>query len=186
VSADAAPTRAERCDAHDQEGNDCRPDDVELFLDRERPVVLERRRGLVSGEIVGRLPEVEVREEERGPDTVANRIARPDEVEQEGGSDVGHREGECGRRQDPPRTPGVEPHERDASVPLRFREQDPRDQEAREDEEHVDADVAAAEERDARVRKHDEQNGDSSQTLNVVSVRHDSPLRAWGIPLTPI
>jgi hypothetical protein len=45
-------------------------------------------------------------------------------------------------------------------------------QEAGEDEEDVDADVAARQERHARVPESHEQNRNSPQTLDVVSVRH--------------
>src|SRR5205823_5021250 len=61
--------------------------------------------------------------------------------------------------------------ERHAAAPLRLREQEPGDQEPGEDEEDVDADVAAAEKRDAGVAEDDEQHRNRPETLDVVSVR---------------
>jgi hypothetical protein len=47
--------------------------------------------------------------------------------------------------------------------------QEARDHEAADDEEHVDADVAAFESRHARVREYHQDDGDGAQPLNVRS-----------------
>jgi hypothetical protein len=92
-----------------------------------------------------------------------------------GRGEVGDEQRQRGRGEDPPRAADVEAAERDAPAPLRLREQEPGDQVPGEDEEDVDADEAAAEERDARMAQDDEQNRDRSETLDVVSVRRARP-----------
>ena len=85
------------------------------------------------------------------------------------GDDIRDDEGQRGRGQDPERTTRVELRERDAPVLGRLAEQQSRDQEAREDEEDVDAHVAAPEERHTGMVEHDEQDGDRTQALEVAA-----------------
>ena len=59
--------------------------------------------------------------------------------------------------------------------PLGLSKQQPGDQVAREDEEDVDADVAALQVRNPGVREDDKQDGHSPQPLKVVSMRHRPP-----------
>jgi len=138
--------------------------------------VEERRRRLPMREVVAALlRKVDVGAEGGGPDAVREHLPCADEVEQVGRGEVGDEQRQRGRGKDPPRAADVEAAERDAPAPLGLREQEPGDQVPGEDEEDVDADEAAAEERDARVAQDDEQNRDRSETLDVVSVRRARP-----------
>ena len=87
-------------------------------------------------------------------------VARPNEVEQVVGGDVGRHERQHRCRQDPARAPDVEVAEAHPPVAARLRDQEPGDQEAGEDEEDVYADVTAPEERKPRVAEHHEQYRD--------------------------
>src|SRR5439155_7314525 len=99
-----------------------------------------------------------------------------DEVEQVMSGDVRDDERQRGSRKNAPGTSQVEVRKRDRSPVGELRQEDARDQEAGEDEEDVDADVAARQERHARVPESHKQNRNSSQTLDVVSVRHPPAL----------
>ena len=148
------------------------PDEVELLLDRERPVVQQRRRRLALGEVVEpACGEVEVRREPSGVEAVVDGLARSHEVHEEVRGDVGRHQRQHRGRQDPPRAANVEPEQRDRPGLARLGEQQARDQEAREDEEDVDADVPAGHRADARVGEDDEQHGDGAKPLNVLAVR---------------
>ena len=70
-------------------------------------------------------------------------------------------------RQQAPGAAGVEAAQRDAAGAVDLAEQEPGDQEAGDDEEDVDADVAAGEEGDARVAEQDGDDRDGSQPLDV-------------------
>jgi hypothetical protein len=100
---------------------------------------LDRGRGV---EIAGLLPEVEVREAEQRVDQrsrEALEIRRREEKEREdeaGGERRQH------RRQETPRPAQVEAGEAESALPATSSDQ-PGDEEAGDDEEHVDADEAA-------------------------------------------
>jgi hypothetical protein len=79
--------------------------------------------------------------------------------------------------EDAPGATHVKARKRDLSPVSELRQQDARDQEAREDKEDVDSDVTARQEGHTGVPESDKQNRNSSQTLDVVSVRQPaSPL----------
>jgi hypothetical protein len=161
--------------AEENRGQERRPDEVELLLDRERPEVQERRRRLRLREVVAPDPrEVDIRAERGGPEAVRDRFPSPNEVEQVASSEVGDEQRQRRRGQDPPRPPNVEAGERDRPAPLGLREQDPGDQEPGEDEEYVHTDETAAEEGHARVAERDEQNRNRPETLDVVATLHVS------------
>jgi len=90
--------------------------------------------------------------------------------------DVGGDERERGGRENPPRAAEIEARQRDPAAVGELREQDAGDQEARKDEEDVDADVAPGQERYAGVAEGHQQNRNSPQTLDVVPVRHTPAL----------
>jgi hypothetical protein len=72
------------------------------------------------------------------------------------------------RREQPPDPP--HPELREPEVPLALRLEDQaRDQEARDHEEHVDADVTTAESK-ARVEHHDREHGDGAQAVDFGAV----------------
>ena len=141
-----------------QEQQHQRQHDVELLLDRERPEVQERAGvGRAGREVVAAVgDELPVRQvDERGlPVThhpVALRRARHEELHGGGGDDDQDR-----RRQQSPDPPRVEPPEPERAVLVDLRPDDVRDQEARQHEEQVDADVAALQRTDPAVEQHDE------------------------------
>jgi hypothetical protein len=114
--------------------------------------------------------------EERRPDAVADGLAGPDEIEQVMGGDVRDDQRQRGSREDPPGTPQVETRQRDRPPLGELGQEDAGDQKAGENEKDVDADEATREERHARVPENHKQNRHSSQTLDVVSVRHPASL----------
>ena len=154
------------------------PDEVELLLHGQRPEVLDRRRRLSLLEVVApERREVHVRGEERRPHAVRDHVPGADEVEQVLRRDRRHDQREHGRREDAPCAPRVEADERHAPRRERLRQQQPCDQEAREDEEDVDPDIAALEEGNSRVPERHEQNGDGAQALDVRPVPHGTNVR---------
>jgi hypothetical protein len=133
----------------------------------------DRRRRLSLREVVAALAgEMDVRTEGGGPDAVRDRLAGAHEVEQMVRGDVCHDERQPRRGESAPGTPHVEIDQRDPPASFGLGEQDPCDQEAREDEEDVDSDEAARQEGHAGVREDDEQDGERSESLDVVSMRH--------------
>ena len=82
-------------------------------------------------------------------------------------------------RKDPPGAADVELSERQPPT-----QQQPGDQIAREDEEDVDADVAAQQVGDTGVGEDDQEHGNSPQSLNVLSVRHALVPFATTLPRT--
>lgn len=151
--------------AHQQQ----RPHQIELLLDRERPVMLDRRRGQTRVEIVRPLSgEMEVSPKEDRGRGIAENPLRLDRVQQQSGRNYGHdrHQGCCGKNA--PGPPRIEPEERDPTRLPELLDELPRDQKTRDDEEHVDPDIAT---RDPRVRvvEHHEQNRDRAQSLNIRS-----------------
>ena len=73
-----------------------------------------------------------------------------------------------GGRQDAPRPPGVEPEQGDPAGPLRLAHQQRGDQEARDDEEDVDADEPARERPDPGVVQRHQQHGQGAESLDVL------------------
>jgi hypothetical protein len=153
--------------AHDEQQ---RPDDVELLLDRQRPVVLERRGTdtLDRVEVVDALMgEVHVGSECRGPERVDDHPARVDQAHPGQREEHGDDRDQGGRRQDAPGPAGPERAEGDRPGLLHLSVEESGDQEARDDVEDVHADEAAGQERDSGVGSDDSQDCDRSQPLDV-------------------
>jgi hypothetical protein len=104
--------------------------------------------------------EVDVRREQCRPHAVLDDLACAHEVEKVVGRDARRDERQRGGGDNSPRPAHVEGDERHATRAECLRKQDSRDQEAGEDEEDVDTDVAALQERDAGVSECDEEDGD--------------------------
>ncbi len=184
--ADAAPGPPRGVQAEEQDQQ--RPDDVELLLDRERPVVLERRgRGVVL-EVVGAVArELEVGREERRPERVLDRAGRLDRAQEV--DRRRHRRDDHQRRrgQDPAGPAGVEAEQRDPAVALGLGDQQTGDQEARDHEEDVHADEAAVERPDLGVVQDHEQDGQGPEPLDVLSeARLHGRHRRSGTPASPL
>ncbi|WZH51737.1 MAG: hypothetical protein PIR53_17175 [Nocardioides alkalitolerans] len=125
-------------------GEERRPGDVELLLDRERPEVLERGGRAVGAEVVDRLGgDVPVAGEHQRPGGVDGRVAGPRGAEDEAAGPDGHREHEHRGREEAAGSAGVEGPERDRAGALVLAEQQAGDEEAGDDEEDVDADEPA-------------------------------------------
>ncbi|MDQ0744085.1 hypothetical protein QFZ62_001393 [Clavibacter sp. B3I6] len=128
----------------DHEDHQHGPDDVELLLHGEGPVVAERRDGPVGGEVVGPgAREVPVGDEERGPEGVPQARLRAHHVEDEERDGRGDHEHEERGRHDAADAALVEVEERDLPRALVLLEQQAGDEEPADDEEDVDADEAA-------------------------------------------
>ena len=144
-----------------------RPDDVVLLLDRQRPVVLDRRGDRVGREVVhGTASEGPVDEvDRRGHDVRAEldeALARHDEPPDDRGDD----QDEVRGRQQPPGPPGEERRPRDRARLPQLAHEQARDQEAREDKEDVDAEEAAGQGQTGVIDE-DEEDGERTQALEV-------------------
>ncbi len=118
----------------------------------------DRARFDVLGEVVDRLGrEVPVGRVEGGADDVARDFDRAHGREEQQREDPDGGQEDRRERQQPPRTARVEAAQGDAAGTVDLAEQQPGDEEAGDDEEDVDADVAAGEEREPGVA---EQDGD--------------------------
>ncbi|CPU65876.1 Uncharacterised protein [Mycobacteroides abscessus] len=158
-----------------------RPQEVELLLDAERPVVLEEGRGLRLLEVLRPLVgEEEVRHVRCGRERVHGSVAHADRSERERGDDHrGDQHGERGR-EDPAGATRVELREPDPALRLERPQEMARDEEARDHEEDVHADVAARQPRHARVVEHHGHHRDGAQALHVETetVRRSTRRRA--------
>lgn len=147
------------------------PGDVELLLDTERPVV-QQRRGRGLGEIVGgAVGEQQVRHEDEGrAGIVEHRLDEPGRSESRDSDHRRHDHGHRGRKQ-PPHASRVEGGEPDATRARELPQQVISDEQPRQHEEDIDADVAAGNERDARVVGDDEDDGDRAHPLEIGTER---------------
>ncbi len=167
-------------EAADHEGQRLRPPavaehhqrrehEVELLLDAQRPVVQQRHLLRRRAEIVGAAVEIDVAEGERRPDQrtgEADQLRREQEEDRDDGGDrADHEEG----RHDAPHPPLVEAEDREAA----FRGlgiDRLGDQEAGDDEEHVDADEAAGQPVRAEMEQHHAEHGDGAQSVDMGAV----------------
>ena len=164
---DAHPACHRTATASDEQ-QERRPDQVELLLDTERPVVQERRRRDLGPQVVRRLEgEAQVRHVERGGDPVGTDVGNAEGREHDRGDPNRHEEAERRGRQEAPRPTRVEPGERDGSGSLELTDQQARDQEPGQDEEDVDADVPAGDPGHAGMEQQHEEDGDAAQALEV-------------------
>ena len=152
----------------EREDDEQRPHEVELLLDRQRPEVLHRRRLEVGAVRDLRVAcEVPVLHVERArEDLLQERPPLHLRHEQERRHRAGAQHHERGR-QDAPGPAHVELLEPHPPVPLGVAEQEPRDQEAGDDEEHVDADEARRECGGPEVVEHDAADRHGTERLDL-------------------
>jgi hypothetical protein len=106
---------------------------------------------------------------EGGADDVAGDFDRPHGREQQQREDADRGKQDRRERQQSLRPPRVEAAQGDAAGALDLAEQQARDQEAGDDEEDVDPDVAAGEEGDARVTEENGADRDGAQALDIAT-----------------
>ena len=151
------------------EKNEERQEDVELLLDRQRPGVEQGEGRRRRHEIAGAAGEIEIGDGEgRGQERagVAHELVRQHvDIGQDG--DRQHHDGQ--RRQDAPDPPLVEGDERES--PGRDLVDDHRaDEIARDDEEDVHPDEAAAKQRPLRMERDHRCHGDGAQAVDVLPI----------------
>ena len=164
-----SPPVARQLPAEQQE---YRPEQVELLLHGQRPEALERRGRTVLGEVVGAVDrQPEVHRIQRTADRVARVLHEPHlRQEQPGTSDRGdHHQGR--RRQQTQRPTAVELPDRDSVRRRQLAQQHRGDEEARDHEEDIDPDVAAAEPAHRGMGENDQRDGQRTQPLDVRAQR---------------
>ena len=151
---------------HDEEDGGI--DQVELFFDGERPVVLQDRGRQEGRQVVrARAGEMHVDQEERGPPGIARALRAPQGAEHDIRGHDGDDDDQGGGGDDAPDPPGVEASDRRLGRRGPLSEQDAGDHEARDHEEDVHPHVAPAHARDVGVEQQDERDGDGPQALDV-------------------
>ncbi len=150
-----------------QQDEEQRPDDVELLLDRQGPVVLHRRGAHVRGEVVHLAarehPVDDVRRCGRDVDGDVPPSQAGDDDERHGGRDDEHED----RGGEEPADPAAdEPQPGDGSGGLELDDEESGDEEARDDEEDVDTDEATAQ-REPGVVGEDGEDRDGAKPLDV-------------------
>ena len=132
----------------------------------------ERRRVQLGLEIVGRQEcEPDVADVERGRCTVEGDVRQAQWRQHDCRRGDCDEDGERGRGQQPAGTAGVERRQRDRARLADLADDQPGDEEARQDEEDVDADEAAGQQRKPRVIAEDEQDGYGAESLDVGAER---------------
>ena len=129
---------------------------------------MAERRGIRGGEVVGRLErKSDVPDRQRRRRAVLRDPGNLQRGEEQGRQD--HRDGDRRqrRREDPAHPARVEPPEIDPAGLRVLAQQEAGDQEARHDEEDVDAGEAAAHSRQANVEPQDGEDGDPPKPLDV-------------------
>ncbi len=165
---DAGAAAAAATGQPDAAQQDQRPDEVELLLDRQRPVVLQRGGALLLGEVVGAdRGEVDVGREERHPHRVGDHVERVHDAEPEQRGDHCGDRHQGGGGQDPAGPAGVEVADRQVAAALDLAEEQLGDQEAGDHEEDVHPDEAAGEERNTGMARDHGQHGDRTEPLDV-------------------
>ena len=145
-----------------------RVDDVELLLDAERPVVQERRRRCLGNEVIRMNSlEMDIGEKERGPLTVDCRLVAYQGPERVICDENGDDDDESRCRNNAPGSSPVEAAEGCVARPLAFAQQQPSNDEPRDDEEDLDADVASAEPWYACVVHESQEDGNGAHPLYV-------------------
>ena len=145
-----------------------RPDQVELLLDTETPEMQDRRRCQHGPQVVGGLDrESHVRGIEGRCGGVARDVGHAQRRQDQRGEDDRREERGRGRRQQAPGTARVERREVHPSGGDQLPHEEPCDQEARQDEEHVHAHVAAGDPRHPGVVEQDHEDRDRAESLEV-------------------
>ena len=157
---------ADREEASRQQ-EDQRPQQVELLLHAQRPVVQERR-GQLRGEVVGRLHgEAEVGHVQRGGRGVSGDLGQAQGRHDERRHDQRDHDDQQPCRQQAPHAPGVEADQVELAGALPFAQQQAGDEEAGDDVEDVHTDEAALGEGDAHVEEQHRDDRDRAQALDV-------------------
>jgi hypothetical protein len=156
-----------------------RPDDVELFLDPQRPQV-QQGLGTGGGVEVAHLRPVKQIGGEACPagHVLAQLPVLVGEQRKPAEGQAGEHHGQQ-RREDAPDAPRIEAGHAEPAL-LQFAQQDARDQVAGNDEEDVDADEAAGQERREGVEQDHRQHGDGAQAVDVRAVGKVGGRRARG------
>ena len=158
------PSGAECADGQEDRGID----QVELLLDGQRPEVEEGGGRLVGRQVVGAdRGEVEVGQEDRRPSGVDGCLVAEHRADHGVGRDDGDDDDQGGGRDDPAAPPSVEVEQRRAPGCVPLPEEDSGDDEPRDDEEHIDADVAATQAGEAAVIQHDQGDSDGPEAFDV-------------------
>ena len=151
----------------EQGADEQRPDHIELLLDRERPVVLQRAGGVLRPHVVGRSrrqnPVLGVQGRSSGVSGHARQqaLGQPHQAGRQGGQENNGR----GRQK---ATDPTAPELDDVAGPGgRVPQQVRGDQEPRKDEEDVDAHIAALQSMRPQVVNQDRHHGHGSQTLDI-------------------
>lgn len=158
-----------------------RPQQIELLLDAEGPVVLERRRGSIRGEVVGAGGrEPVVADVQRGGDPVAQGDACLQRRQDQRGTDRGDDQHQRPGREQPSGARPAEAGHPDGAGGHHVVPQQPRDEKAGEDEEHVDPDEPTPQPGHTGVEQHHGQHRDGAQALDVGAERAHSGLDGGG------
>ena len=178
AQAHPQPPRAERGEAEQQ-----RPGEVELLLDRERPVVLHRAgQRLFEGEVVDRLgDEVPVDEVERRGEHVGGHLLALGRREQRPRRDHGEGQHDHRQGQQALGPAGVEAADRERAAALDLGQDQAGDQKAGEHVEDVEPDVAAAGTGQAGVAGEDEDQGEAPDPLDVEAKPIAGPRPGYGL-----
>ena len=172
------------------EQHEQRPDQVELLLRRQGPVVLRRRGGVVGGEVVDRVDrERPVLDVQRGRQDLAEELLPEQPRHPQEHPDRRDEQHEVRRRQQPPHPSGPEPGQVHRAVAVDLAQDVGGDQEAGDDEEDVDAHVPTGQPVGPQVEQDDQEHGDRSQSLDLLTHRSmlqsGSPGSALQLPLQP-
>ena len=149
------------------------PAQVELLLDRQRPVVQQWRRvarAELGAEVVAEaVGEHEVDRERAGGDGVRGQRSQRQGRQHSLGEHHRDDHGERRRRKQAAGSPAPEVAQRDRAAGGQLAEDQPGDEEAGHDEEHVDADEPTADTWDTDVEGDDGDDGDRSKPFDVWS-----------------
>ena len=158
--------RGEAAGEQEQQHEQQRPQHVELRLDRKAPQVAQQRRRCEAIEVrlaFGREPPVHHRRERCERIAAQRPVPQRAVVDRGEDREPGQHDQRCG--QEPAHPPAPEPRQVTAPFARPFANDQRRDEEAGEDEEHVDAQPTARQPRTARVEHHDREHRDAAQPV---------------------
>ncbi|OUE30517.1 hypothetical protein BFL35_09670 [Clavibacter michiganensis] len=156
------PPEPDRAPAARQEEQHQRPDQVELLLDRQRPEVVEEARGGMEEVVAAREQHLPVGAERRHADELGGQTHEHVAADHRGDG-RGHGDDDDGGRQQAPDAADREGAQADRAGRVPLAQQQPGDQEAADDEEHVDAGVPARHRVGCGVEEHDRQQAERAQ-----------------------
>ena len=141
-----------------------RPEQIELFLDPERPCVKQRLYRCGEIEITALLPEQNIRNGQDGGDQGSCEVFQMPGRKQQACRDEARGEGEEQRGKEPACPPDVEFLERKCSG-LYLGPDQTRDQESADNEENVDADITAGGLRKSEMEQQHAKDGDAAESV---------------------